>query len=123
MLRRLALVAGALAPLLVAPALAQKTGPNGGIVGGKGNHQAELVVSQTELTLYMLEDGKPHPSKGLTLRAVIQQGGKTTTVPFVDQAGERLVAKLASPIEKGAIVVVTGKDDHGDAFSARYVIN
>ena len=26
------------------PALAQKTGPNGGLLAGKGGHQTELVV-------------------------------------------------------------------------------
>jgi hypothetical protein len=33
---------------------------------------------------------------------------------------KRLVAKLAAPLGKGAIVVLTGKDHHGDAVSARY---
>ena len=36
----------AISRLLVAaqPALAQKTGPNGGLLAGKGGHQTELVV-------------------------------------------------------------------------------
>jgi hypothetical protein len=105
------------------PLLAQKTGPNGGLVGGTGSHQAELVVTPTELTVYLLEDGKPHDSKGTSLRAVVQQGGKTMTITFSDQGGKKLVAKLAAPLDKGAIVVITGKDEHGDQFNARYVIN
>ena len=105
-----------------APALAQKAGPNGGLLGGTGEHQAELVVSGSNMTVFLLEDGKPHDSKGTTLRAVIQQGGKSTTVNFVVE-GQNLVAKLPAPLGKGAVVVLTGKDSHGDVFNARYVIN
>lgn len=123
MLRKFALNVGTLAVLIaVVPALAQVTGPNGGLVSGTGGHQTELVLSHTELTVYLLENGKPHKSKGTTMRAVIQQGGKTATVNFVDQMGEKLVAKLPAPLDKGAIVVLTGKDHHGDQFNARYVI-
>ena len=56
------------------------------------------------------------------MRAVIQQSGKTATVNFVDQQGKKLVAKLPAPLDKGAIVVLSGKDHHGDQFNARYVI-
>ena len=79
-------------------------------------------MSPTELTVYLLEDGKPHESKGTTMRAVVQQGGKTKTINLADQQGKRLVGKLDAPLEKGAIVVLTGKDHHGDQFNARYVI-
>ena len=51
----------------------------------------------------------------------MQQGGKTTTIDFGDD-GKKLVAKLPAPLDKGAIVVLTGKDHHGDQLSARYVI-
>jgi cytochrome c-type biogenesis protein CcmE len=91
-------------------------------VGGASHHKAELVVSPTDLTVYLLEDGKPHESTGTTMRAVIQQSGKSTTLNFTDQDGKRLVAKLPAPLGKGAIVVLTGKDEHGDPFNARYVI-
>jgi hypothetical protein len=121
MRRKLAIVVGTLA-VLTAAALAQSKGPNGGLVSGASGHQAELVVSPTDLTVYLLEDGKPHKSKGATIRAVIQQAGKTTTLNLVDEKGEKLVAKLAAPLDKGAIVVLTGKDEHGDQFNARYVI-
>ncbi|HEX6000530.1 MAG TPA: hypothetical protein VFZ16_14225 [Hyphomicrobiaceae bacterium] len=119
-MRKLAALIAGLA-LLVPAALAQ-TGPNGGMVAGAGHHKAELVVSPTELSVHLLEDGKPHDSKGTTLRAVIQQSGKTTTIDLADQDGKKLTAKLPAPLEKGAIVVLSGKDDHGDRFTARYVI-
>src|SRR5262245_21725414 len=116
MLRKLALAVAGLAILAwVAPGLAQN-GPNGGLVESTGSHKTELVVGQTELTVYLLEDGKPHDSKGTTMRAVIQQGGKTTTLSFADQDGKKLVAKLPAPLDKGAVVVISGKDHHGDRF-------
>jgi hypothetical protein len=124
MLRKTLLTA-IIAGLLVAasPALAQKKGPNGGMLAGKAGHETELVVSPAELTIYMIDDGKPHTTKGVNIRAVVQEGGKSTTITFTNIDNKKLVAKLATPLPKGAIVVVTGKDDHGDAISARYVIN
>jgi hypothetical protein len=114
------LVAG-LVMLAAAPVLAQ-SGPNGGLVGGSGSHKTELVVGQSELTVYLLEDGKAHESTGTSMRAVIQQSGKTTTLDFADQGGKKLVAKLPAPLDKGAIVVLSGKDHHGDRFNSRYVL-
>jgi cytochrome c-type biogenesis protein CcmE len=121
MLRRHTILIAVLAFLAAAPLLAQ-TGPNGGLVAGAGSHKAELIVSPTDLTVYILEDGKPHKSTGMALRAVIQQAGKTTTLTLSDQDGTKLAAKLPAPLEKGAIVVITGKDEDGDQFNARYVI-
>jgi hypothetical protein len=121
MLRRHLILTAALTFLAATPLLAQ-TGPNGGLVAGAGHHKTELVVSPTELTVYLLEDGKAHESKGTTMRAVIQQAGKSTTLNLADQDGKKLVAKLPAPLAKGAIVVLTGKDHHGDRFNARYVI-
>jgi hypothetical protein len=92
------------------------------LVGGSGDHQLELVVSPTELAVYVLDAGKPHESKGTTLRAVIQDAGKKTTLTLTDRKGEKLVAKLPAPLAKGAIVVITGKDDHGHALNARFVL-
>jgi len=115
--------ASAMAALIVAvgPALGQATGPNGGLLGGAGTHQTELVVSPTELAVYLLENGKPHNTAGASVRAVVQQAGKTTTLNLASQNG-KLVAKLPAALQKDAIVVITGKDGHGDQFNARYVI-
>jgi len=122
-MRRFALVLATASFLAAAGAvLAQGTGPNGGLLGGSGTHQTELVVSPADVTVYLLENGKPHESKGASVRAVIQQGGKTATLDLADQDGKKLVAKLPAPLEKGAIVVVAGKDSHGDRFNTRYVI-
>ncbi len=107
---------------LAAPAWAQKTGPHGGLLSGKGSHQTELVVTATELTVYIIADGQTHETTGVTLRAVVQEGGKTSNLSFADDKGQRLVAKLPAPLPKGAIVVLSGKDDHGGSLTARHVI-
>lgn len=118
------LLAVLLAVALTTAAYAQqKVGPNGGLLAGKAGHETELVVSATELTVYLIDGGKAHSTKGASLRAVIQDAGKSTTVPLVDIENRKLVGKLSAPLGKGAIVVITGKDDHGDAVSARYTIN
>ena len=123
-MRRVATAFISLALLCSAQAIAQQLGPNGGLLGApSGGHQAELVLSPTEVTVYILENGKVHDTAGAKMRIVIQQSGKTTTVDLADQQGKRLTGKLDAPIEKGAIVVVTGRDKHGDVISARYVIN
>jgi hypothetical protein len=121
MLRKFVLLVAGLVMLAAAPVLAQ-SGPNGGLIGGSGSHKTELVVGQTELTVYLLENGKAHESTGTSMRAVIQQSGKTTTLDFADQGGKKLVAKLPAPLDKGAIVVLSGKDHHGDRFNSRYVL-
>jgi hypothetical protein len=100
-----------------------KAGPNGGMLAGKSHHQVELVTEASELSVYLLHDGKMSTVKGANLRVVIQQAGSNTTVQLTNVDNKKLVGKLAAPLAKGAIVVITGKDDHGDAISARYTIN
>ena len=104
------------------PALAQKTGPNGGLSPARVGIRPSSWCRPTELTVYILDHGKAHDTKGVKIRAVIQEGGKTTNVDLAADDGKKLVGKLAAPLGKGAIVVLTGKDDHGDVISARYVV-
>ena len=120
-MKRFAAVLGIM--LMTTAAHAQKAGPNGGMLAGKSGHQIELVVGAAELTVYIVADGKTHATKGSKLRAIVQTAGKSETVNLVDSGGEKFVGKLSAPLAKGAIVVVTGKDDHGDTVSARYTIN
>src|SRR5262245_46801393 len=89
-MRRVAIALTALA-VLSAYAFAQQIGPNGGLVSGKSGHQTELVLSPTELTVYLIDGGKTHDPTGTKIRAVIQQAGKTTTVNLVDQQGKKMV--------------------------------
>jgi len=124
MITKLVALVVSLGLLLAGPASAQqKAGPNGGLVAGKDGHETELIVSPAELTVYILDDGKVHSTKGTKVKAVVQQDGKVTPVELKDADGKKLVGKLVAPLAKGAIVVLTGKDDHGHSISSRYVIN
>lgn len=106
-----------------AAAIAQdKTGPNGGLVSGKAGHETELVLSASELTVFLLDDGKAESTKGASVKAVVQEAGKATTIELANIDDKKLVGKLAAPLGKGAIVVLTGKDDHGHTITARYVL-
>jgi len=80
-------------------------------------------VSATELSVYIIDHGKVHATKGMKIGAVVQDAGKTTSVNLAPADGGKLTGKLAAPLGKGAIIVLTGKDDHGNAVNARYVLN
>jgi ABC-type transport system involved in cytochrome bd biosynthesis fused ATPase/permease subunit len=124
MTTKLRALVASLALLLAGTAFAQqKAGPNGGMVAGKDGHETELIVSPAEMTVYILDEGKVHSTKGSNLKAVVQDGGKVTPIELKDADGKKLIGKLAAPLPKGAIVVLTGKDGEGHAVSARYVIN
>lgn len=118
----LAILVAAIFAVSALPAAAQKVGPNGGMMMGKDGHETELIVTPTELTVYLHDNGKPEDVKGAKFRAVIQEGGKTTTVAFAVD-GKKLVAKTAAPLGKGAIVVITGTDGGNHMISSRYVVN
>lgn len=106
---------------LAAPVLAQGTGPNGGMLSGGKEHAVELVVSPTAITVYLLDDGKVEAPKGANVRAVVQDGSKNETVALTVD-GNKLVGKLAAPLNKGARVVISGKDSHNHTVQGRFVI-
>ncbi len=123
MINRRALIAAAtLAPFATAAFAQQKKGPNGGMIAGAAGHEVELVVAGPDISVYVLDDGKVSPVGKAKLRLIVQQGGKTTNHDLSPAAPNRLAVKLAEPLVKGAIVVVSGKDDHGDNVSARFTI-
>ena len=80
-------------------------------------------MSPTELVVCVIDKGTVHESKGIKIKDVVREAGKTATIDLVPADGKKMVGKLAGPLGKGAIIVLTGKDDHGDVISARYVIN
>ena len=104
-----------------APALAQTKGPNGGLVSGEKGHAVELIASATDIVVYLLEDGKVEAPKGATVRAVVQDGSKNETVTLTVD-GNKLVGKLNAPLNKGARVVISGKDGAGHTVQGRFVI-
>ena len=120
MIRR-ALMAATLGLALMAPANAQTKGPNGGLVVKADEHPIEFVVRDQEIVFYVGDhDGKPMPTKGLKARAVVQDGGKTTTVALSPAAPNMFVGKLAAPLGAKARVVFSSAFD-GHSLQARFV--
>ena len=119
-----AIAASASLAALPVTALAQapKKGPHGGMVGGSGGHEVELVIAGADVSIYVLEAGKVSPVGKAQLRMVVQSGGKTVNHPLTVAAADRLAAKLPDALPKGSIVVISGRDDHGHSVSARFTI-
>src|SRR5262245_66335040 len=83
-------------------------GANGGDVVVMENHPIEFVSKGQEITFYILdEDGQtPVSTAGLTGRAVIQDGGKTTAVNLSPADPNRFVGQLQMPLGSSARGVV-----------------
>jgi len=103
-------------------AVAQRAGPNGGMVAGSADHQVELVVAPTEISVYLLDDGKVTPVQGASVRAVVQDAGRTINVALAANGPNRLTGRLEAPLAKGARIVISGRDGHNHSVSARFVV-
>lgn len=117
-------IAVAASPLEVA-AHEMAKGPNGGPVVDSSGHHVELVAKGSELVLFLTEsDDKPLVSAGTkNARAIVQDGGKTTTVPLQPAEPNKLVGTLPQPLGSGARVVVSATMADGHAVQARFVNN
>ncbi len=116
------LVAGALglAVALAGPALAQKAGKHGGQTAVvAGHHDAELVIEPTKLVLYLSNHGKPLSAKDNAIKMTIQDGAKKSEIKLKVEA-DHLVGQLDAPLNKGAIILLSGKTEDGHGVSARF---
>lgn len=110
--------------VLAAPALGQtaKPGAHGGQVRMAEGHAIELVSTDREIAFYVLEeDGKALDTKGTTGRAIIQEGGKSTTVTLAGAAPNKLSGPLTAPLATGAKIVMTARV-HGHSLQARFEV-
>lgn len=100
-------------------------GPNGGQVVDSAGHHVEMVSTGTDLVLFLTEgDTKPLASAGVkNARAIVQDGGKTSTVPLAPAEPNKLVGTLPTPLGAGARVVVSATMADGHAVQARFVKN
>jgi hypothetical protein len=100
-------------------------GPNGGPVVDVSGHHVEIVAKGTELVLFLTDEAeKPLASAGAkNPRAIVQEGGKTATMPLTPAEPNRLVGTLAQPLGTGARVVVSVTMADGHAVQARFVNN
>ncbi len=97
-------------------------GPNGGPVVDVAGHHVEFVPSAAEMTFYLTGDADAAiASAGAKVKAIVQDGGKTTQLDLGPVDPNKLVAKLATPLGSGAKVVVTGSLADGHSLQARFV--
>jgi hypothetical protein len=84
-----------------------------------------MLANGTELVLFLTGDAdKPIVSAGTkNARAIVQDGGKTATVPLQPVEPNKLVGALAAPLSKGARVVVSATMADGHSVQARFVNN
>jgi hypothetical protein len=125
-MKRLILAAASLAAFASASLAEEATrGPNGGPVVETHDVFVEMTVEAGTLVLHFAgEDGKPMSSDGTTkARAIVQDAGKTTTIPLETQAPNRLVGPLPAPLGAGARVVVSATLADGHGIQARFVNN
>ena len=95
-------------------------GPNGGAMVTVDNHPIEFVVRGQEIVFYIGDhDGKPNPTQGHKARAVVQDGGKTTTVALAATPPNMFVGKLPAPLGPKARVVFSGSIE-GHTLQARF---
>jgi len=107
---------------LSVPALAQKVGKHGGQTAVvAGHHDAELVIEPTRLVIYLTNHGKPLSAKDNAVRATVQERGKKTEIKLTVNH-DHLVGPLPQPLQKGAIVLLSGKTEDGHGVSARFVV-
>lgn len=123
-MKRNILVASALglALALAGPALAQKAGKHGGQTAVvAGHHDAELVIEPTKVVLYLTNHGKPLSAKDNAIKVTIQDGPKKSEIKLKVEA-DHLVGPLDAPVNKGAIVLLSGKTEDGHGVSARFTV-
>ena len=104
------------------PAVAQKAGKHGGQTAVvAGHHDAELVIEPTRIVLYLTNHGKPLSAKDNAVRATVQDGGKKSEIKLTVEK-DYLVGPLAQPLQKGAIILLSGKTEDGHGFTARFTV-
>ena len=120
-MRRLWFVVLALAMASAALAHDVAKGPNGGPMRAAGDKHLELVVDAASIVVFVSDKAhEPVPAKGLTGRAVVQDGGKVVTVTLAAADGNRLVGSAPQPIGKGARIVVSATLAGGQVLQARF---
>lgn len=111
-----------LALALAGPALAQKAGKHGGQTAVvAGHHDAELVIEPTKVVLYLTNHGKPLSAKDNAIKVTVQDGPKKSEINLKVEA-DHLVGTLDAPLNKGAIVLLSGKTEDGHGVSARFTV-
>ena len=118
-------VAAVLGLATITGAYAHETakGPNGGAVVDVDGHHVEFVPSATEMTFYLTgEADAPIASTGAKVKAIAQDAGKTAQIDLAPVEPNKLVGRIATPLTKGAKVVVSGTLSDGHTLQAKFAM-
>lgn len=96
-------------------------GPNGGPVEDVAGVHAELVISETTITLNILdEDNKPVQTKGYSGSALVVSGSEREAVTLAPAGESSLKGEAKKAVAKGAAVTVTLKTAAAKSGQARF---
>lgn len=99
-------------------------GPNGGTVATSQGHDIEMVLKGTVLTFYLFDDDtSPLATKGIQARAIVQVGGKTSTVQLQPSAPNLMVGNLQETLPAKTRVVFSATfrvGSHNHTLTARF---
>ena len=121
----LTLAAFALSLGLAAQALAHEAekGINGGALIDVEGHHIELVTAPDTLTFYLSDENEaPIAASGSTMKAIVQDAGKTTQLELLPAEPNKLTASTSAPLGSGAKVVITGSLPDGHKLQGRFVV-
>lgn len=97
-------------------------GANGGQVVEDAGHHVEFTTKDGQVVLFLTDGAdKPLTSVKATGRAIIQDGGKQTTLDLVAAEPNMMMGQLGSPLSTGAKLVVSIKLGDGHDVKARFV--
>lgn len=94
----------------------------GGIYGEAGTFQAELVVKDSKVTIYLSNHGEAVSAKGATGKLIILGAGGKSEVELKPAADNQLVAELKAKPAKGDKAVATITLPGKSAANVRYAI-
>jgi hypothetical protein len=94
----------------------------GGIYGEAGTFQAELVIKDTQVIIYLSNHGEPVSAKGATGKLVVLSADGKSEVELRPSADNQLLATLKSKPAKGTKIVATLTLGGRKPANVRYVI-
>jgi len=94
----------------------------GGIYGEAGTFQAELVVKDSKVTIYLSNHGEPVSAKGASGKLTILGSAGKSEAELKPAAGNQLVAELKAKPVKGDKVVATITLEGRKSANVRYAI-
>ena len=97
-------------------------GPNGGQVVDVKGHHVEFTTKDNAIVVYLTGDkDAPIASAGAEGKAIVQEGGKASTIALTPVEPNVMTGKLEAPLTAGSKVVVSGKLSDGHEILARFV--